>query len=380
MSRGALTLAAAAALLAAYAMRVPPGDAPDEPAHLEYAASLARTGRLPVWRWPLQPLSYESFQPPLYYAGAAAVLRASGGLSPRGRFLLARLFSALLAAAALAFILRLGRDLDAGDGPLLAACAVPMFFFVGGTVNNDAAASLAGAALLWRAATAARGAPVRDGVLAGALVGAALLCKLTVLPEAAVLLAVSCVERRRPRPAALAAAAAAALLLCGWFYARNMSLYGDPFGLSRIGAYDRDRFAWSQLPRWLGLFFQSFWGRFGWMTKPMPGWAYWAAAAATAAAAAGWALDFPRLRRRPGRAVLAAAGLLALAQNVWYGFFASYQPQARYSFPAFAAWAVLSSDGWAALGSRLPPPARRAAAWGAAAGAAALHLAAWRSV
>jgi hypothetical protein len=255
-----------------------------------------------------------------------------------------------------------------------------MFLFIGAIVTNDAAANLAGAILLWRAASVSRPVGLRAAALAGAAAGLALLCKSTVLPIVFLSLAALADLRRERRAASmipLAAAAGAALLVCGWFFWRNVRLYGDPFGISRIAAYDRDRYAWSDIGRWLWLWFQSFWGRFGAMTQPMPRWAYGLALLASSAAVGGWLKDGRRLWALPGRPLLAAALLLTLAQNFWYGFFMSYQPQARYSFPAFAAWAILFRDGLFVWAAAWPQAARRRAAWGAGLAAAVMHAAAW---
>ena len=86
------THAIAAALLMAgattvvYSLVVPPFEPPDELAHLQYARFVATTGTLPSavpphdseWR----AASYEFVQQPLYYVGAAAVLRAAGLATP----------------------------------------------------------------------------------------------------------------------------------------------------------------------------------------------------------------------------------------------------------------------------------------------------------
>src|SRR5262249_26322578 len=57
---------------------VPIGEAPDEPAHLPYAAPLVRPGRLPPLDRVGRP-SYESYQPPLDYGVAAAWVYATIG-------------------------------------------------------------------------------------------------------------------------------------------------------------------------------------------------------------------------------------------------------------------------------------------------------------
>jgi len=59
------------ALGVAWALIVPLGQAPDEPAHFRYALFLADSGRLPDYH--ADSAGYESYQAPLYYTLAAAV-------------------------------------------------------------------------------------------------------------------------------------------------------------------------------------------------------------------------------------------------------------------------------------------------------------------
>jgi hypothetical protein len=93
----AASLLATGATLLAYLLIVPPFEPPDELAHLQYARFVATTGTLPrtvphpgsEWR----ASSYEFVQQPLYYLGAAMLLRATGlaepgpevALNPRSR-------------------------------------------------------------------------------------------------------------------------------------------------------------------------------------------------------------------------------------------------------------------------------------------------------
>src|SRR5438477_950662 len=80
---------------ALYATRTPAWQVPDEPAHFNYVRTLADTGALPVLqpgdydgpyletlkarRFPpelsIEPVRYESYQPPLYYAILAGLRR-----------------------------------------------------------------------------------------------------------------------------------------------------------------------------------------------------------------------------------------------------------------------------------------------------------------
>lgn len=375
-------LAAFCALAAAYAFRIAPGNAPDERAHAEYAAAVSG-GRLPVWNWPREPYSYEAVQPPLYYLPGGLWLRLSRGLSPLSRLRGLRLISLLMHLAALLALRRISLRLEgnrrAALGPLCAAAFLPMFGFIGASVTNDAAADLFGAWLLWLAVCAEQAPRARRPWLLGLLAGAGLLSKSTVLPVAAVC-GWSLWRRREMDGSGLLKASALALLACGWAYGRNIGLYGDPLGLSRLRLYDPNRYEWAEAGRWLLFYFQSFWGRFGQMTQPMPACSYGAAAAFSLAAFSGWILRWRELLRLPGRGMLAAACFLCAAQNAYYGFFLSSQPQARHSFVALAAWAVLFWDGLSAWGGRLAPRWRLAALWLAGGGAALLQWAAWRSL
>ena len=322
--------------------RIEPGDAPDERAHAQYALHLARTGSLPPPRaWPADPYAYEAHQPPLYYWLGSLALRSLPGLSPLGKVRALRSVSALchLAALALIFLLcrRLGMSEAESLGPTALAASLPMFVFIGSTATNDAAVNLAGTALLLATLTKAP--------WLGAALGLGMLSKSTLLPVAGACLLHLVVKQRAWKKAAVAVLTA--LVIAGWFYLRNLKAYGDPWGYSHSSAYDPNRFGLSGLPSWLLLYFQSFWGRFGQMTRPMPAAVYALLLGWTDLSLGGWARGWRTLTRKPGRGLLLLALGLTLAQNFVYGFFMSYQPQGRFSFIAVAAWAVLFWDGLA---------------------------------
>ncbi|MFA5139317.1 MAG: glycosyltransferase family 39 protein [Elusimicrobiota bacterium] len=324
--------------------RIEPGNAPDERAHAEYALHLARTGSLPdPHAWPADPYAYEAHQPPLYYWAGSLALRALPVSSPLGQVRTLRAVSTLchLAALVLTYLLcrRLGMSAAAALGPTALAALLPMFVFIGSTVTNDAAVNLAGTAILLATAASA------SGLWIGLAMGLGMLSKSTLLPVAGACLLYLLVKERAWKKVCLALLTAA--LIAGWFYLRNLRAYGDPWGYSHSSAYDPNRFGLSQLPSWLILYFQSFWGRFGQMTQPMPTAVYVLLLAWTGLALGGWTRDWRTLARKPGRPLLLLALGLALAQNFVYGFFMSYQPQGRFSFIAIAAWAVLFWDGLA---------------------------------
>lgn len=393
MSRGAeraglaLVLALHLALALAFNARVPLGGAPDEPAHAACVSDLLH-GRMPVWDWPRRAEGYEAHQPPLYYAAAALwdlpLRRAHPALQLRWL----RLFSTFLHLLALLCLWRMAR-LCLGPGRALAAAAaaaaLPMFAFIGASVSNDALANLAGALLLWRWLEERRVPGGKGQALRlGALIGLGLNAKATLAAPALVVLAERVwVWRReaglRPALGRSALLGAAALGLCLPLFARNLALYGDLWGLARTALYDPHRFGWSRLPEWCALFFQSFWGRFGWMTSPLPGWSYFLLLALSALALAGLVKEGRRVLAGDAGALLLFFGGV-LAQTFCYGFLRSFQPQARFSFVALGAWAALFVIGLEAWGKELPPAARRATGVLLALGALGLGLLSLRAL
>jgi hypothetical protein len=368
----AAALAASFALSAAFAFRTAPGDAPDERAHAKYVLELRERGRLPEWNYPADPDSYEAHQPPLYYALAAAFTLPVRSAPALTQLRAMRLFSAILHVLALWAAWLLFSSLGAGPGPLAAMLAVPMFAFIGGTVTNDAAANAA-SALLLAAAFTGQAPPRRRALVVGLVSGAALLCKATVIPIVGIALLSIYRQKRDWRAAAVAASLT--LAVAGGWYLRNALRFHDPIGYGGMSSYDTHRFAWSESGRWALLFFESFWGRFGRMTRPMPWPAYALACVLTLGALAGWAKHGRKLASRPKRGWLALAAALAVGQNIVYGFFLSYQPQARFSFIALAPLALLAWDGLSVWFEGKPRRFRRGAAAAGLAAAAALQAA-----
>jgi len=103
----------------------------------------------------------------------------------------------------------------------------------------------------------------------------------------------------------------------------------------------------------------SFWGYFGWLTRPLPWPVYALLAALTLAAGAGAARLFLRTLARARRGPLStddrllALSLLALAAilaQTWLPMLGqSWQPQGRYLFPALLPIAILLLRGWETL-------------------------------
>ncbi|MGI8755726.1 MAG: hypothetical protein ACR2MB_07675 [Acidimicrobiales bacterium] len=255
----------------------------DEQAHVGYVLAI-QSGHLPTIDTPIDQANggvalrarlaieparrrdiWVANDPPLPYvlaAGPAAISRALGWSG--GPLIGLRLFNATCMAAAVVFAARLGRGLAGGDqrvglvaGGLLAA--LPHVGFIGGVGFTDGPALLGALAMLDALVSVCRLGPTRRQV---ALVG--LWCALgaSVRPMTAALAAavaamafavvawrwVQARRRAQPLPAtddrrlskraepvwSALVLAVPTLALSGWWYVRNIRLYGDATGSQRL--------------------------------------------------------------------------------------------------------------------------------------------------
>ncbi|MDH7485658.1 MAG: glycosyltransferase family 39 protein [Anaerolineae bacterium] len=319
-----------------YAAYTPAWQVPDEPAHYNYVRHLAETGRFPVLQMgdyphdyleelkarrfppdlPIDPIRYESHQPPLYYLLAVPVYWLSGG-EP----LALRLLSVALGAGLLLFAYRLVRAIFPRQPALALGTAafvafLPMHVAMTAGVENDTLAELLLAAVALLAVQhvleGSEGVEGREGkrgsegkggaqgnlgelrgtqrrmVWMGILLGLVLVTKTTAYAALPVALAAViwrwCLMHRAPRITTcrllaqqLLALLLPALLIALPWYARNMAVYGwpDPLGLRWHNAIVVGQprtagwiatYGWADfLRRFAGFSFKSFWGVFGWM-------------------------------------------------------------------------------------------------------------------
>lgn len=387
------------ALHTLYNWATPLGEGPDEPGHLAYALFLADEGRLPEQRAAPEASDVpgEGHQPPLAYALAApavawlppderAILLSAnprflwaGGDEP-GAFMrgsrerwpwegltlawhMARGVSGLWGALTVALTFLAARRLGPGDpwlAPLAAALVAlnPQLLFITALVSNDALLAALGAACLW---WSLRPAPPAAWALgAGLLFGLALLTKQSALLLAPLLLwggwRAAGGDWRRCAGVTLGWGLAA-LATAGWWYWRNLTLYGDPFGLEAFTAeFATQPFAWGDPAAWagaLGQLFASFWARFGWMSLRPPGWALWPYALLCTTAAAGWLLALRRGRPGAPWAGPAIAIAMALAWTLAFAATAGLVAwQGRMLFPAAGAIGLALARGLLALPRR----------------------------
>lgn len=416
----ALILAVYLALALQYALRTPPWQAPDEPAHFNYVAQLVdgsagppriepgdwdaeRLGALVTAGFPedadLSWVAYEDHQPPAYYYLASLALRLAGVESPlEDRLRALRLLGVGLGALALLLSSAAARAAWPGDEDLALGAAafvafLPMQLAMTSSVNNDALAVPLAAAILWLCARRALGGLSARlyALLGGLLLGLALLTKLTLYPAVGFLLAAEALrwwrEDRAGGAEGLVATASAlglgALALLPWAL-RNTRVYGagDPLGLAahdgvvagqpRTSDWIAEHGVAAYARRALVFTFDSFWGVFGWMGVFLDARIYALLALASAATALGALLRGLAAWRARERDRLAALALLALfplaslAGLVWYNL-GYVQHQGRYLLAALPAIALLSMLGARELGRRalrleivVAPPSWRA--------------------
>ena len=240
-----LVLAAAALVFLA------PDSGYDASNHVDYAAGLARTLRLPA-----PGDGWQTFEPPLYYALCVPLWRAAVALGrePAVLMRLPSLLSGFLLGWACRLFVRAARP---GKPRLALAAGLFGWFWPASLTLAQApgCTPLAGAltalflAACARQAAASNAPRARDAAALGALLGAALLAKSTAIlavPPGLLLLAGPARKLPRARRGEAAALfAAAALAAGGWFYVRSWILYGAPF----IGGWNPERgILWWQDP------------------------------------------------------------------------------------------------------------------------------------
>ncbi len=269
-----------------YLYAAPNFEASDTVQHVGMIKTIAETGRLPVQSPDHEQLyGQEASQPPLYYLIMAALWNAFdnadfderyrpspftviGDTSGRGNRNLViykqpyppdlsgsslalysiRLLSLGLGAVAVWAVYQSARLLLPGErGFALLAGALtafnPQFLFISASVSNDTLVNMLAALIVWRLLLMLRdGFEMRRSLALALLVALASLAKLSglVLGAALGLAALWRLIRAGDRRGFFQLAALtliAWLAIAGWWYARNLTLYGELFGTSTMLDY-----------------------------------------------------------------------------------------------------------------------------------------------
>ncbi|MCU0466331.1 MAG: phospholipid carrier-dependent glycosyltransferase [Anaerolineae bacterium] len=353
--RGWAILALFVALVINHAAALPLFEASDEAAHFIFVHQLADGDGLPVIptrddlddaaergdrvaQWAI-----ESHQPPLYYALAALLVAPTtqradltaylvdndviftwsvregnpnvwlhpphdtGGDTVRAVWL-ARLLNLGFGLATLA-ALYYAAQLATGSRPIaltamLTAACLPMFVLVSGSVTNDPAIIFfSTAGVWWSLKVMRRGLSRIDAPLIGVILAAAALTKITGLSLfGLVFIALALAVWRHTitlRQAVMTFAVALAMVaaLAGWWYVRNLTLYGDPLATAATAELWGRQFGtagesggWQELAR----IYNSFWLMVGHLHAPvwLPVGFYITTLALVAASVAGWVIKF----------------------------------------------------------------------------------------
>ncbi len=404
-----------------YARLTPLWQVPDEPAHVNYALHVARTGTLPTLQpgdydaaylerikaarfppnMPVTSIRYESHQPPLYYLGAALLVRlfaptalnatSSPALAPAVYTM--RLYSLALSIALLVIVyIIMRRVFPAHPSLALAGVAfvafIPQHVAIMAGANNDALAELVLALVLVRLVSDMNQGKVggRNSLARGLLLGTALLTKTTIyLPTFLAWLTFHFLQGNQSRGWARplkqgVTEGAVALALVLPFYVRNIIVYGwpDVLGLRRhaqvvVGQLTTAEFiareGWEALwERALTWTFRSFWGQFGWMGVLMDARVYRALAYFSLVLMAALLVCLVGRRCFASRHYGLVLGAAAMGTVISYvGYNVSFlQHQGRYLYPMLVPLAAFTMPGlWYLLA---PPRARRGSFLAALAG------------
>jgi hypothetical protein len=395
-----------------YSRVVPVFEKPDEYMHYFYVQHLLDERSLPiVGQGGEQLWGQEGTQPPLYYALAAlvlspidtgdarqllwlnpqrnlgnpgdpgnknAVVHPAGQGSPlKGAALavhVARWLSLILGAGTVVVTYYIVRRI-LPYRPLLAAAAaaisafIPQVLFISTSVSNDSLITFLTALTLWQL-VAFIGRPARRELIPylglGTTLGLVALAKLgglVLIPFSGLILAWLAWRRRSwwPLIPGGLVVGGLVLLVSGWWYLRNLQLYGDLTGLSAMasamGGREPLQLTWAAIrDEFFGLR-ASFWGLFGWFSILMPRWIYTFLDVTTALALVGLMRWFGRGRAGAHPAVawmLVWVSIMGISLARWT--LMTIASQGRLLFPALPAIALALAIGWSEL-----LPGRRAA-------------------
>ena len=379
-------------LALAYSVVNPLFESPDEFNHYDFVRYLIDRHELPV-----QTLGKrtEYFEPPLYYAISALMIGAVPaelsapqvnpffgyeayrfGVDNKALYIhsaqeafpyhgtalavhLLRGFSILLGVLSLTIAFRALREVFRRPAIALGAVALiafnPQFVLVSSSVSNDNLILLLSMLMTWLAIRIAQsGMTTRRAVIMAALTAAAVLTKLSAAVLILVLLAGMLIARTPWRKwiSTLMLVGAVGLILTGWWFLRNMWLYGEPTGIrmwQQIWDWENVAVKASDIGATLQNLWTSYWGRFGWGQIVLPDELYWALSAVGILSVIGLIRNLRALRIRAGslssRAYLPDAdprGLgilmitlaLVLGASLWYGMVNPAGTAGRFWFPA----------------------------------------------
>ena len=384
--RGAVLAIIAFATLSALLwalIRIPGAGGPDESAHLDLIERIREAGGIPIFHgfdrsqftWtPGRVINAYELTPNLSALALAGLASAARFSDPVATLLLGRLYAVSLFPITLLLgyltfrVLLPDKPIERLWG-LTALATLPQLMLIHSYVTNDTPTiAFASLATYLTVRGWARGFRQVDAVLLGVSLGLVGLHKasgLIVAPMAAGLIVWQLRHAGRHLFRTLGTVAVAALAVAGWWYARMLVIYGDPFGMETTRAAieavgtavptPRDQglspWEYARTSGWVDGAFRSFWAGYGVRRMTVPDAAYLAflvtlVLGATGLFAASW--------RSRGRVTgagpvwiafgLAIAGLWGL--NLWTSWtLDGAAMHGRYTYPVIVPFAALLAVG-----------------------------------
>lgn len=390
-----------------YAWATPPFEASDELWHFGAINYIADTGLLPLQEVGIEtPWEQEGSQPPLYYLISAALVApidrsdfeavrqpnphviagvpgAVGNKNlvlhdsahpPLAKTVLAvyvlRLFSIVLGCITITATYKTAQLLDLPNRyfPLAAAGLAafnPMFIFITASVNNDNLVTALNSLLIWQVMLLLRdGFRTPRSIFIALLIAAASMTKLSglVMIPVAGLAGLWALRQTRNWRGLITLGVLIGvvwLLLAGWWYARNLTLYGELFGTRTMVAVAGPREGGFGLDTLLGEFqgFRfAYWALFGAVNIMTFRWFYDVMDIVTVLALVGLGVYVWRNRRNIERLVpvfILGVAILGGIVGVIGWTAQTYASQGRLLFPFIAAVSTLLALGIFALAERI---------------------------
>jgi hypothetical protein len=399
-----------ALLVHSYAQATPIFEASDEAAHFLYIHTLIEQGQLPVILsreqiatapTPAERWSIEAHQPPLYYALGALLIAwtdrgdldeylrpndlifvrgetadnhnqwlhspTRGGAQTALAVTILRLYSLSLGVGTLWLVFLTARLALRSTTPALLAmlltASVPSFVAISGSINNDNLTTLLYCAGLywimrcWRNALLTR----RDMLAGSAVLALIALTKvngLSLFGLVYLVLLAGVRNKRWSRQRALQFVGLSliiTLVLTGWWYARNVQLYGDPLALEATAslwsrAYEIAPTSGNALAELMRIF-RSFWMMVGYLHLPVygPVWLYFYAALITLAALVGLIIAWQRGRLPKSVLLILLLACAIVILTLLVGTRSVDISYGRLLFPMLAAFAPLLIASWRML-------------------------------
>lgn len=303
-----------------YSYLTPFNRAPDEAAHLNYVAHLARDYRLPdpslitgmadyqasvvgsfaefkdLYGLPFFPffedwlilhennqfLFFELHQPPLYYILAAPIFMLSQKLSYENSYLLIRLLSLLFGTATVYLVYKIGQMIFEKNVYLRLAMptfvvAIPFFVYLSSVVNNDSLSIFLSTLLILMCLKLLKGLVLTKKVyfISGLIISFSLLAKVTIYPIILLFLIILLWKAKSQSifvKNLILYTLIPIMIIAGPWFMRNYLIQGDFMGWGKLKSEffpEQQKLDVVSINQWLRYLFESFWAKFiNWSSGP----------------------------------------------------------------------------------------------------------------